>query len=255
MADLDNLLDDINNNDNDSINDDIDDQQQYYDGDDADDANNNATGGVPAALAAAAARRRQMEEDDEFGARDEERDYQASRGDDAADIDDEDDEEHDGQNINPDYEQLKGLWTSELACPELLPADAETIEHCVDELTKKEEIIDELLQRSKTQRPTREASGEVASLVAQITKMDLDRTRFMLVDLARTRMAKIENHALHNRTLVDRMTEEEVRITLKVLHCGENARLLFIDSGIISQFIVSVGFCPIYFSQLQIISN
>lgn len=32
----------------------------------------------------------------------------------------------------------------------------------------------------------------------------------MLVDLARTRMAKIENHALHNRTLVDRMTEEEV---------------------------------------------
>ena len=142
-----------------------------------------------------------------------------------------------------------------MAGPELLPADAETIEHCVDELTKKEEIIDELLQRSKTQRPTREASGEVASLVAQITKMDLDRTRFMLVDLARTRMAKIENHALHNRTLVDRMTEEEVRITLKVLHCGENARLLFIDSGIISQFIVSVGFCPIYFSKLQIISN
>ena len=225
MADLDNLLDDINNNDNHSINDDIDDQ--HYDGDDAVDTNNNAVGGVPAALRAAAVRRRQMEEDDEFGARDEERDYQASRGDGAAGIDDDDEEEHDGQNINPDYEQLKGLWTSELACPELLPSDAETIEHCVDELTKKEEIIDELLQRSKTQRPTREASGEVASLVAQITKMDLDRTRFMLVDLARTRMAKIENHALHNRTLVDRMTEEEVRVLFKVI-LGGSLRLLII---------------------------
>jgi hypothetical protein len=39
----------------------------------------------------------------------------------------------------------------------------------------------------------------------------LDRTRFMLVDLARVRMAKIENHALHNKTMTDRMTEEEVR--------------------------------------------
>jgi hypothetical protein len=36
----------------------------------------------------------------------------------------------------------------------------------------------------------------------------------MLVDLARTRMAKIENHAFHNRTLVDRMTEEEVSVLL-----------------------------------------
>ena len=34
----------------------------------------------------------------------------------------------------------------------------------------------------------------------------------MLVDLARVRMAKIENHALHNKTLVDRMTEEEVSV-------------------------------------------
>ena len=106
---------------------------------------------------------------------------------------------------------------SELACPELLPADAETIAQNVEDLAQKEEVIDELLQRSKSQRQSRDAaSGEVASLVAQITKMDLDRTRFMLVDLARTRMAKIENHALHNRTLIDRMTEEEVSIVFCV---------------------------------------
>ena len=194
------------NDDEVSINDDIDDQQQQYYDDEDNDITERAT--LPAALAAAAARRRQMEEDNEFGAGDEERDYQKGVD---SDVNNEEDDED--QNINPDYEQLKGLWMSELACPELLPADAETIAQNVEDLEKKEEVIDELLQRSKSQRQSRDAaSGEVASLVAQITKMDLDRTRFMLVDLARTRMAKIENHALHNRTLIDRMTEEEVSI-------------------------------------------
>jgi len=197
------------NDDEISINDDIDDQQQQYYDDEDNDITERAT--VPAALAAAAARRRQMEEDIEFGAGDEERDYQKGVD---SDVDNNDnDEDDEDQNINPDYEQLKGLWMSELACPELLPADAETIAQNVEDLAQKEEVIDELLQRSKSQRQSRDAaSGEVASLVAQITKMDLDRTRFMLVDLARTRMAKIENHALHNRTLIDRMTEEEVSI-------------------------------------------
>lgn len=202
MADLDNLLDDINNDDNGSISDD--DQQQLPSNYDDDNAEISEQAGVPPALAAAAATRRQMEGNDGFGADDDDDGAQGRDG-----MDDGDDEDGDGRHFNPDYEQLKALWTSELACPELLPHDAETIEQNVDELAKKEDIIDELLQRSKNQRQSREASGELASLVAQITKMDSDRTRFMLVDLARTRMAKIENHALHNRTLVDRMTEEE----------------------------------------------
>ena len=40
--------------------------------------------------------------------------------------------------------------------------------------------------------------------------MESDRVRFLLADLTRTRLAKIENHALHNRDLVDRMSAEEV---------------------------------------------
>ena len=223
MADLDNLFDEINNDDGGAAIYDNDDDQPPYEDDDGDNAESSERASVPAALAAAAARRRQLGESaDEFGAGDEERDYQASAGarggrygvtdDDAHDGGD-DDDDGDGRNYNPDYEQLKALWTSELACPELLPHDADNIVHNMEELAGQEEIIDELLQRSKEQRQSsREgASGEVASLVAQITKMDMDRTRFMLVDLARTRMAKIENHALHNRTLLDRMTDEEVR--------------------------------------------
>jgi hypothetical protein len=222
MADLDNLLDDINNDDVSNVDDDYDDHQNLPVADGVP-----ARSGVPSALAAAAARRRQLGGNDALGAGDEERDYRAAArfggggydeegddGDDDDDEDDDDDDDGDGRNYNPDYETLKALWTSEMACPELLPHDAETVLQIVDELSGKEEVIDELLQRSRRQgqqNQSREATGELASLMAQITKMDSDRTRFMLVDLARTRMAKIENHALHNRTLVDRMTEEEVR--------------------------------------------
>lgn len=215
MADLDNLLDDINNDDGSDVDDDYEDQQNIPVADGFP-----ARSGVPSALAAAAARRRQLGGNDALGAGEEERDYRAAarfgganyneEGDDG----DDDDDDGDGRNYNPDYETLKALWTSEMACPELLPHDAETVLQIVEELSGKEEVIDELLQRSRRQgqqQQSREATGELASLMAQITKMDSDRTRFMLVDLARTRMAKIENHALHNRILVDRMTEEEVR--------------------------------------------
>ena len=220
MADLDNLLDDINNDDGSNVDDDYGDQQNLPVAEGVP-----ARSGVPSALAAAAARRRQLVGNVALGAGDEERDYRAAArfggenyneegeaGDD--DGDDDGDGDGDGRNYNPDYETLKALWTSEMACPELLPHDAETVFQIVEELAGKEEVIDELIQRSRgqgQQQQSREATGELASLMAQITKMDSDRTRFMLVDLARTRMAKIENHALHNRTLVDRMTEEEVR--------------------------------------------
>ncbi|KAL7531446.1 hypothetical protein ACHAXR_004046 [Thalassiosira sp. AJA248-18] len=223
MADLENLLDDLNNDDDGSIGDGDDQQQPSSYGGENEDSDNAERANNPSALAAAAAERRlQLGEDDDFGAGDEEQDYQQAsaqggygvdNGDNIdggiGDDDDDGDDDGDDRNYNPDYEQLKALWTSELACPELLPHDAETVVQMVDELDKKEDVIDALLQRSRSQRQSREASGELASLVAQITKMDSDRTRFMLVDLARTRMAKIENHALHNRTLLDRMTEEE----------------------------------------------
>jgi hypothetical protein len=124
---------------------------------------------------------------------------------------DDDDEEQETHLPDPEYEHLKSLWLQELASPELLPADSETVSLHVDLLDGQEETIDHLLEQSKESKGGgSEATGELASLMAQITKMDLDRTRYMLVDLARTRMAKIENYALHNKSLVDRMTEEEV---------------------------------------------
>lgn len=215
MADLDNLLDEINDV-NGSSNDGHDQWPSYrYNGEEGiNDGNVRSSdqAGIPTALIAAATTRLLLQEgEDYFGAGDERRDDDDNSSSNVLIAKADENDGNDSRKINPEYEQLKGLWTSELACPELLPHDADTVLN-VEELTKQEDVIEDLLQLSKEQRQSsREggASGEIASLVAQISKMDLDRTRFMLVDLARTRMAKIENHALHNRTLLDRMTEEE----------------------------------------------
>jgi len=193
MADLGNLLEETNNDDESIVNN----EDQSYADEDLDNYDNQRSSSIPAALTAAAAQRRKLddEKDETTGS------IRGEAGDGEG-----------GRILDPDYEQLKSLWTNEIASPELMPNDNEIVSVHVDVLEGQEETVDDLFQRSKQQRQSRDggASGELASLVAQITKMDLDRTRFMLVDLARTRMAKIENHALHNRTMVDRMTEEEV---------------------------------------------
>mmetsp|Transcript_28675 Transcript_28675/g.42213 ORF Transcript_28675/g.42213 Transcript_28675/m.42213 type:complete len:295 (-) Transcript_28675:236-1120(-) len=113
------------------------------------------------------------------------------------DVDDFDENPESG--ADAEYEQLKMLWSSELACPELLPHDAETVALHVELLRGQEETIDDLSEQS-----------ELSSLAASIYKMEADRVRFILSDLSRTRLAKVENHALHNRELADRMTDEEV---------------------------------------------
>jgi hypothetical protein len=185
MADLDNLLDEINNAS--EHEEDDDDTQRYNQPSNPPPMRST----IPAALTAAAERDSSPQQQEQEG-------------------------EEETHLPDPEYEQLKSLWSQELASPELLPADVDTVSLHVDLLEGQEETIDHLLQRSKEHATSRggmaEASGELASLMAQITKMDLDRTRYMLVDLARTRMAKIENFALHNKTLVDRMTEDEVRL-------------------------------------------
>jgi hypothetical protein len=195
MADLNNLLDEINN-----ASEDEDTPQTYIAPQDAPPTRST----IPAALTAAA----------------DQRTTDALKPQ-TADRDDNNDQEE-THLPDPEYEQLKSLWSQELSSPELLPADAETVSLHVDLLEGQEETIDHLLEQSKESRGSNasggEATGELASLMAQITKMDLDRTRYMLVDLARTRMAKIENFALHNKSLVERMTDEEVCVCVCV--CG-----------------------------------
>jgi len=254
MADLNNLLDEMEVNDDDGVGDNLsnnnhsgdviqnddgdgDVQGQIRDNDDAnrdhgeaDDPLPSRRPVIPSALAMAAQQQQQKQKRrfQEDGLRiprsgpynqdddDDDDEFPSNEGFD----DDDNQNQQEGERIpDQDYEQLKHLWISELTSPELMPHDSETVALHVEVLAGQEESVDDLWGMSRVHhgdggrgngRTGDGPTGEMASLMAQILKMDLDRTRFMLVDLARSRMAKIENHALFNRELVDRMTDEEV---------------------------------------------
>jgi len=123
-----------------------------------------------------------------------------------------DDEDADaGAAEDEEYASLKTLWAQELLCPELMPRDDATLASQLELLRSQEDTIEDLQERVASGGGSGDATDPLlASLAAGIYKMESDRVRFLLADLTRTRLAKIENHALHNRELVDRMSPEEV---------------------------------------------
>ena len=98
------------------------------------------------------------------------------------------------------YSKLKRLWQQELACPELLPLDEETLKEITEELESREQAIAEL----------GEQSGDIETLLGSVLKVDTDRARFMLSDLLRARIWKIQQHPMHMRDLIGRMSDAEV---------------------------------------------
>eukprot|EP00956_Cyclotella_meneghiniana_P021924 scaffold40652_cov62-Cyclotella_meneghiniana.AAC.1 len=193
MADLNNLLDEITNQDEQDGNDD----DTYLRHHDAPAVDPPVRSAIPAALEAAL--------------------HQQQRNQSSSSNNEDDINDTSASHLpDQEYEQLKSLYCQELIAPELLPADPDVVSLHVDLLDGQEETVQLLLRQSSSTNNTNsgdsdEVSGELASLMAQITKMDLDRTRYMLVDLARVRMAKMENFALFNwREMQDRLTEEEV---------------------------------------------
>jgi GINS complex subunit 4 len=114
-------------------------------------------------------------------------------------------EEEDFLEEDNEYAQLKRLWKLEMNCPDLMPFDAETIGLQLELLEGQDEIIEKLSARFDPQ---------LAPLMGSIYKMDADRVRFILTDLMRTRLAKIEEHPLYMRDMVDRMSNDEVRLCI-----------------------------------------
>lgn len=119
-------------------------------------------------------------------------------------------DEEDALQEDDDYAQLKRLWKKELNVPELLPYDAETIGLFLELLEGQEETIDKLSDSSRNVDPA------LAPLMASIYKMDADRVRFMLTDLTRARLDKIEDHPLYMREMIDNMSDNEVKNTVCV---------------------------------------
>ena len=106
------------------------------------------------------------------------------------------------------YSRLKRLWQHEVACPELLPMRKGDDEEDQDIF---EEIAQELENREETHAQLLEGNDDIDTLLASILKVDMDRTKFMLADLMRTRLMKIQDYPIHMKELTDRMTDNEVR--------------------------------------------
>jgi len=100
------------------------------------------------------------------------------------------------------YTCIYTAWSQECRSPELLPLDQETVlqmREAVAAADDHDENYDEL-------------SGNVNmdALFKRILHIDTQRCKFLLADLLKRRLQKIEAHPLFMRTMVERMSEEEV---------------------------------------------
>jgi GINS complex subunit 4 len=105
-----------------------------------------------------------------------------------------------------DFQLMKKVWIQELNSPELLPFEPDLYPMLLELLGHQQDTLDQL----QSQAQSEVVDPALASLAASICKMDMDRMSFLLADYTRTRLEKIEMHALHNRDLIDRMNDTEV---------------------------------------------
>ena len=111
-----------------------------------------------------------------------------------------------------DYETLKRLWIHEINVTELLQNDDERLLTLIELLPSQEANIEEFTEQAQQQSGGHgNVDANLASLASSICKMDFDRMCFLLADLKRTRLGKIEKYALHNREITERMSDQEVR--------------------------------------------
>lgn len=105
-----------------------------------------------------------------------------------------------------DFQLMKKLWIQELNSPELLPSKSDLYPMLLEVLGHQQDTLDQL----QSQAHSDGVDPTLASLAASVCKMDMDRMSFLLADYTRTRLEKIEMHALHNRDMIDRMSDSEV---------------------------------------------
>jgi hypothetical protein len=97
------------------------------------------------------------------------------------------------------YTQLYQKWSQELLSPELLPYPEELVESIKSSLEQAEDNVVE------TGNPNMDA------LFTSIIRIDAERAKFLLADLLKLRLQKIQAHPLYMRSRVDRMSYAEVR--------------------------------------------
>ncbi|KAJ2201683.1 GINS complex subunit [Coemansia sp. RSA 520] len=115
-----------------------------------------------------------------------------------ADVQDtvDDQEEDDEEFLEDDLSILMRAWVNERNAPDLLEYEGTTIENLM-------ELVDFQTQKIKSQPP----------MIANIIKVDVDRVKYLVRSYLRTRLAKIEQHAMHytrDDMYKERMSQNEL---------------------------------------------
>jgi hypothetical protein len=100
--------------------------------------------------------------------------------------------------LDKEYESLKRMWIQEVNATELLKYD-DMIPVLKEFIGEQESVIDAFKEQA-TQNSTSSAGdidAGLASLAASICKLDMDRMAFLLSDLSRIRLEKIEKYLFH----------------------------------------------------------
>ena len=106
------------------------------------------------------------------------------------------------------YTRLYQAWAQESRSPELLPPlDPVTLEALRQAITDVDPDDDQQQQQhQECDNP------HMNALIQSIRHIDIQRVKFLLADLLKLRLQKIQAHPLHMRTRTDRMSEAEVCI-------------------------------------------
>lgn len=121
------------------------------------------------------------------------------------------------QVTDEDYEVIKHLWVQELNCAELLPYQHVQMEMLMELTEGQEDTLLDLQSGNDNGGSDINVDPTLASIAAGICKMDMDRIKFLLSDLLRVRIEKIERYWMHLTTtmnedeMVQRMSIGEVR--------------------------------------------
>lgn len=98
------------------------------------------------------------------------------------------------------YTKLKTWWQQERQSPELLPYNEELLQG----------LIRSVEERLEMENAELSSNPNLQALFASLVRMDTERVQYVVTDLLRTRLEKIEKHPLYMRRMADRMSVAEV---------------------------------------------
>lgn len=119
------------------------------------------------------------------------------------------------------YTHLRNWWIQELNSPELLQYDEELILDAIHAIETQNECIDNVSNNDTDDDEQEQnyilhtGNKNLDAMLISLIRIDLERMKFILCDLLKIRLNKIEKYPLHHILEIDmrdRMSTQEVRI-------------------------------------------